>query len=694
MRIEIPKQGRMDMTGSALLRLIQNNHMPLLDLFVRESIQNSLDAAKLGVESVGIDFLTGSFNNEAFAEHLEGITDALKSKFKGKQPNYIAIRDRHTVGLTGPLHFSQSKEGDSQNLSKLVYDIAKPQEQAGAGGSWGLGKTIFFRMGIGLVLYYSRVQLGTGEYQSRLAACLVEDEKKKDSLLAKASKESKRGLAWWGDEFSFIQNGSKERHTIPITNEKEIESVISVFNIEPFREKETGTLILVPYIDKEYLLRNNIVHSDDPKVVKPFWINDIETYLKIAVQRWYFGRLNNPLYYKKIERPFLTVKINEEFLDNNGFLRTFECFQQLYNIGLSQMEVDGFHSENIIIRKDLETTDAGTIIYKIFDYSELDMLAPNNLPHPAICINNEVDEAAEDRIIITHLRKPAMAVGYHIDGEWAKYIRVKPDTDQVLLGVFILNSNNKFANLAKEYTLEDYFRDSEEADHLSWHDLTVENIKYRILNKIQMGIGKRVNTTYADLGEDEYKRSSSLSKYFGELLLPPTGFGKKATKSGSKPKTETGSVFKHKNVALSVFNEEIEYGATQIKVPMKIIAKKPVLGCDLTLSIAGDGREISLDEWEDVLKLPRPFEIATMEIIIKSIGDEKLSEEVFLSQKNRAHEAETATFSLIRTLGNCVSGLKIHLDSRDVFELQLLMNINIIDNAEKINFKIKESETV
>lgn len=44
MKIEIAEPGRMTQSGSSLLKLIQNNNMPILDLLVRESIQNSLDA--------------------------------------------------------------------------------------------------------------------------------------------------------------------------------------------------------------------------------------------------------------------------------------------------------------------------------------------------------------------------------------------------------------------------------------------------------------------------------------------------------------------------------------------------------------------------------------------------------------------------------------------------------------------------
>ena len=44
MDIEIALPGKMSESGSSLLKLIQNNSTPTIDLLVRESIQNSLDA--------------------------------------------------------------------------------------------------------------------------------------------------------------------------------------------------------------------------------------------------------------------------------------------------------------------------------------------------------------------------------------------------------------------------------------------------------------------------------------------------------------------------------------------------------------------------------------------------------------------------------------------------------------------------
>ena len=171
MKIEIAEQGRMTQTGSSLLKLIQNNNMPAIDLLVRESIQNSLDARRQDVKYVDVEYLTGIFSSHALSNELEGITRGLNKRYPEDQYSYIAISDSNTVGLTGETDPKAVKNNDYGNLLKLVYEVCKPQEAEGAGGSWGLGKTVYFRIGIGLVIYYSRIKKSSGHYESRLAVC-------------------------------------------------------------------------------------------------------------------------------------------------------------------------------------------------------------------------------------------------------------------------------------------------------------------------------------------------------------------------------------------------------------------------------------------------------------------------------------------------------------------------------------------
>ena len=205
MKIEIAKLGRMSQTGSSLVTLYQDKHTPVLDLLVRECIQNCLDAGK-NVSSnaeqkdyVEVSFLTGNFNPAELNEILEGSTDALNRRFPSSIARYLAVKDKYTEGLTGPLRIKDVKDYKYGNLLKLIYDICKPQEGAGAGGSWGIGKTIYFRVGMGLVVYYSRIwNDSTHRFESRFAASLVEDEHSPNALIPQNGTTDNTGIAWWG----------------------------------------------------------------------------------------------------------------------------------------------------------------------------------------------------------------------------------------------------------------------------------------------------------------------------------------------------------------------------------------------------------------------------------------------------------------------------------------------------------------
>ena len=85
MKIEIAEPGRMTQSGSSLLKLIQNNDMPVLDLFVRESVQNSLDAKNDTDRYVTVKFKSGEFVKEKLNKELEGITDALNIRYSNEK---------------------------------------------------------------------------------------------------------------------------------------------------------------------------------------------------------------------------------------------------------------------------------------------------------------------------------------------------------------------------------------------------------------------------------------------------------------------------------------------------------------------------------------------------------------------------------------------------------------------------------
>src|SRR5699024_9602568 len=123
-----------------------------------------------------------------------GIGEKLIDRYTNKKTKAIYLSDKNTTGLTGAIRDDENEDLRDSKIYKLIYGISMNQTQSGAGGSWGLGKTSFFRLGNGIVIYYTRVKLQNGKYEERLAASLIEDSNKSDSLL----KNNSRGIAWWG----------------------------------------------------------------------------------------------------------------------------------------------------------------------------------------------------------------------------------------------------------------------------------------------------------------------------------------------------------------------------------------------------------------------------------------------------------------------------------------------------------------
>ncbi len=528
MHIEIAEHERMSESGSSLLRLMQNNDTARLDLLVRESLQNCLDAGDKdsGYESVKVDFVTGKFDTEELSCNFDKIDHSLNEKYPGKR-DYIAIRDTNTTGLTGPIRYEDVENNKFGNFLKLVYEISKPQDQSGSGGSWGLGKTVYFRVGIGLVIYYSRVKKTDDNYESRLAAALVEDETKTDTLLPVGT-GPQRGIAWWGA----LDLGNKKcsekfgrTKTIPVTDEEFIVNILKIFNIEVFSEKETGTIIIIPFIDKAKLLDETLPLETDTGLRTPFWCrSSLEDYLLIAFQRWYAPRIDN----RKYDGMFLEVTLNGEKLTTDKMAPIFQLIQSLYNSRPGEEQRFAgkkVNSKPVEIRRNtFSRGDArsGWINYAKVTAEELGMEAPDNLPSPYSYINKSNSDVLYNDPIVLYTRKPGMVVAYSTTDDWTDSIP-KSDIGEYIVGIFVANSNNILAQ--NNISFEEYIRAGEKADHMSWDDWAIVGRNLQIITRVKRGVRKKIKDDFSNMkGISEEKKNLGLGKILADFLLPPVDF--------------------------------------------------------------------------------------------------------------------------------------------------------------------------
>lgn len=660
MNIEIAEPGRMTQSGSSLLRLIQNNKTPVLDLLVRESIQNSLDAHKSDARSVTVEYLTGDFSSRKLGAELEGISAALAKKFPSDKCQYLAVCDSDTVGLTGEIDVQNVKDNNYGNLLKLVYEICKPQEAEGAGGSWGLGKTVYFRIGIGLVIYYSRISEGNGKYSSRLAASFVENETSEDALIPEYKGMTRRGIAWWGKTV-------RENTTVPITDEAYINKFLSIFGITPYTGDKTGTAIIIPYINSDTLLANNRIDYTDvlDEHLSPYWYSSIEKYLRIAVQRWYAPRLCNPKY---PYGAFLKVLINGEGISAESMEPVFKTVQALYN-RTNHVDEEDFLETNGLevtveaakVKKYLDDSTAGNIACAKLTRDILGMEAPRNKPEPAVYFNCDVTDKTANRPLVFFVRKPGMIVSYENVSAWTAGI---PSTNknEFIFGIFVLNSLNKFkVDDRPVESLEEYVRKSEMADHTSWNDWSDSHFNPRAITKIQKSVTKVIGGEYADDDvEHKPKENSELSRYLGDLILPPDGFGKGANTEPKPPRQGEGKK-NPKKFAFSIIPSQIKYRADTMTVPMelKTSANKKIAHTAFEVQIDSESGKIKITEWEKDLKLHAPFTIEKIGIFVDTFDKMKVGSLLSVNEENPSAFFEDIIFTLRKTENGSVYGLDI-----------------------------------
>ncbi len=130
----------------------------ITDALVRESIQNSLDAAQ-GNEPVTVRFSFFSRPNPGYDanvinnKYIDGLSPHLHAKHSGLQDipssaeniNYLLIEDYGTRGLEGDVTQYDDLDDDFKKNDFYYFwrNIGRTRKEATDLGRWGLGKTVF-----------------------------------------------------------------------------------------------------------------------------------------------------------------------------------------------------------------------------------------------------------------------------------------------------------------------------------------------------------------------------------------------------------------------------------------------------------------------------------------------------------------------------------------------------------------------
>lgn len=605
----------MSQDGDAILRSLQNKNLPIVDLLVRESLQNSLDASISKDLETKVDYLTGEFQSSELADQLEYIENVLESKYPNKQP-FLAIRDTNTFGLTGNCKTSDIKLLEKSNFHKLVFGIGKNQDKEGAGGSWGLGKTAFFRIGIGIVIYYTRVKIND-EYEERLIASLIESPKSEERIL----ESNDRGIAWWGD----LLDGT----IYPITDSKQISTILKIFEIERYKGCETGTTIIIPYINL-----NKAKISDDYTIYP--WEENLSSQISMAIQRWYNPRLLNDKYSEKLGNSVLTCRVNNQALGPLNMEPIFQKMQELYNSALlnvaekediTVIPID--RPQNIMLEKNIAV---GNIAFCEVDRTQLQMDAPHNKPSGLAYLGVRDEMKIEKNIskVIAYSRKPGMVVEYGIDdGDWFPHGLIQQE-DHLLLAFFVPFSEGKLDRRIMEHgydNLESYLRATESADHANWLDEDKITIVKRIKTYSKQAIEEKYQDTTIN---DSTSKTSGLSRKFGKILMPPKNFGKSSKETGQINTHSRLSTNKNRTSDIRVENYNI-VDDQKVEIKVRIYMKKETIS-EIFCQVLTQDKRMNEDSWSKLMgqTVKYPFFIKHIELINEEI---EISENIELSLK-------------------------------------------------------------
>lgn len=679
----------MQESGAFLLRAMQNEDMPRLDLLVRESVQNALDAAldrQPGGE-VRVGFHVRAHTAETIASLLdEGIDRKMLLKRYPTGGQMLEIRDSMTEGLTGPLGFDEiGTDGVHGNLLKLVYEIGRTRSDAGAGGSWGLGKTCYFRMGAGLVFYYSRIRLGDG-YQERMVASLVEDETSPDRL----QRDTRTGIGWWGARDGLT----------PITRTSQIHHALDRLRIQPFMGDETGTSVIIPFLrdDLAPLVDGD---GDDSLARRPWWYGSQEAYIRVALERWFCARLDNRHF---ATGPRLVASVNGKVITAETMLPVFQATQALYNRAIGVPVEEGDYLTRVDVASDAiigqevaprnlfaPRGPAGNVAAALFTPEQLGMGAPDNEHDPATCVFGRADAVPPYRPLVTFMRRPGMCVCWDDSTErrgWSGGLPGLAD-GRYLVAVFVPCQERILANDPRRtrdeqpISLESYLRGCERADHAAWHDVSglkiVEKIRLNCGNILrEFGARKPVATDVAP--------SIRLARNLADLVLPARGMGADGRNGVPPPPRRPGGGGGGGGTRGAVLATptlhllEVAYAPQELRIRWALDwgAAPCSVPRRISLSVDSESGSISLQQWCDDGLGSLPFRVLGADIEEESGKDDDARVRIASSD-----DAEVFLHAACEGPVDRVAGvLRIGLPAGETVALRPVLVAGLVETAE------------
>lgn len=656
--------------GNGVRRSLQyDSNTSRMDILVRESIQNSFDALNDDAEFLNVFYNFGSFTTTDLASELDGIGAELIERYP-ETSEFLEVRDENTFGLDGPLESRVIKEYG--NLIKLVYSHAEKQQGKEKGGSWGYGKTNYFNFGIGLVIFYSRT-IYKEEHQDRLVVSLVEDTDYREDMLFP---DAQLGVSYWG-----VQGIEDTERAIPVTDREYITSFLKIFGIEPYAEDQTGTSIIIPFINREKLaeeMYSAVFRNDIPDI----GLDGFRYFTELCVQRWYFPRLVYTTNTAK-DKP-LRFFYNGEMFGESKIEPLFRFMRDLYN----ETFIDGkpvfsnssiLQSRCVVARYASRTGKINSLSlrYGMTIYEALELEHDSNKPNLPIGFR---------------CRKLGMINKYEVnDGIVSSATPCNPDEFQIVglrpIGeVPIVDSNKDIVG-----NLEMYIRKGENPSHTEWTDISLYNFCHADSTSVPRLISNMIREVSNQFSNKETretstaKRNRGLSRKLGKLFLPSHGFGMGSSSNSSSGSGGGGGSSSRKSKAGIVSPEITRNGSLiTLTIPLSFKDGKTSHEVFLTPPASEIGKSKSVDSWESDCGISLPAHITSFKLI--SVNDQDVVPPLDMSKVD-LYFYGTSLFELTGSEGNLRS-LKISHDP-SLEKMTLAVNVDCGNSPFRFGISVK-----
>ena len=221
---------------------------PMIDrtsVFLRETAQNAWDARISPEADVDFSVEIGTFTT-AQSKKIKGavfpvtayaakLTENIHQFCEPDKP-YVIVRDANTIGLAGPTEANAS--GRRRNFTSFIRNVGQDEaasNASGRGGTFGFGKTVFFRVSKPRTfIAYSRTEDAEGKSVSRLMG--VSLSRVNDTV------HQYTGRHWWG--VAPVGNNQQEGYNQPLTG-KAADDLAEAIGFTRYAESASGTAVMV-----------------------------------------------------------------------------------------------------------------------------------------------------------------------------------------------------------------------------------------------------------------------------------------------------------------------------------------------------------------------------------------------------------------------------------------------------------------